>query len=171
MNSTENRSAGPNRPGSAANAGSTRWIALGLGLAIILLVALFLAIPYLATDETRLNVTAPIAPAPGLERGGWHLAGTVHVWQVSGRLTIDAQRRVQASFDLIGPGGWPPPEGFAPRMVLDMPEHGMEVLRPRLVRVGPGSYVADASLPMDGRWRLSLELPEVTGVFAFDTSG
>jgi hypothetical protein len=140
-------------------------------MTILLLVAALVAIPYLATDETRLTATAPIAPAPGMEFGGWHLTGTVHVWQVSGRLTIDAQRRVQTSLEFIGPGGWPPQEGFAPRMALYMPEHAMDALRPRLIRVGPGSYVADASLPMDGRWHLRLELPEVSGVFAFDVAG
>ncbi|NMG01628.1 AAA family ATPase, partial [Azoarcus taiwanensis] len=36
---------------------------------------------------------------------------------------------------------------------------------------GPGSYIASADLPSEGRWRLRMVFEEITGVFEFESDG
>ncbi len=157
--------------GAAASekaARSVRFTALAIAVPFLLLVIAFVVMAFIVRDEARLNPVGPVMPAPGAERGGLVFKGTANVWEVNGRMAIDAERRAHVSFNVRGPAGQPPSPDFPAQVALDMPEHTMEALRPTTSWVGPGAYVATAALPMDGRWRLRIEFPEITGVFLID---
>jgi hypothetical protein len=145
-----------------------RMVAMSVGALFLLLVAGFVAMVFFVQEEARLNAVGPIAAGPGAERGGLVFRGTANIWEVRGRMTLDAQRQVRFGLDLIGPTGQPAPASLDFRIALDRPEHDMTPLRPGVVRTGPGAYAASAALPQAGQWRLRIELPEITGVFLFD---
>jgi len=109
----------------------------------------------------------PIPAGAGAERGGLVFKGTVGLWEVNGRQTADASRRVRFSMDLTGPSGQAPPTTLDMRWVLDLPESGLPEIPVMPTRVGPGRYTASASLPADGQWRLRIQTPKVTGRFMF----
>lgn len=161
------------RAGAAVNsrtsgARGVRLVAVSIGTLFLLLVVSFMLMVFFVQDEARLNAVGPIASAPGAERGGLVFRGTANIWDVRGRMTLDADQRVRFALDLIGPAGQPAPASLDFALALDMPAHDMEALRPAVSRTGPGSYVAAAPLPHAGQWRLRIELPEITGVFLFD---
>lgn len=159
-------------PGSRAqSARSARLVALLVGLPIFALLLAFMVMPFLARDETRLNAVGPIPASPGLERGGVRFAGTVHLWEIDGRIGTDDQQRLRLAFDLRGPDGQPSPPGLEVGLTLDMPEREMVPLRLSTTRTGPGAYSASGSIPEEGRWRLRMEFPEVTGVLLFEAGG
>ncbi|WP_006747486.1 FixH family protein [Thioalkalivibrio paradoxus] len=153
-------SAGPSR--------GVRMLALGVGAGFLLFVGALFVVPFLIPDQTRLNAMAPIAPAPGLERGGHAFAGTVGSWDVRGQITIDAGRQARIAIDVTQAGGVPVPATLPLQLALDMPEHAMQVLRPTAAQAEAGSYLAQSRLPMAGLWRLHVELPEGTGLFDFN---
>lgn len=145
-----------------------RVVAVAIAAVFFLLIGSFILMVFFIQDEARLNAVGPIAPAPGLERGGLVFAGTANIWEVRGRMTIDERRHVRFAFDLVGPAGVPAPDTLAFDVALDMPEHDMPPLQLAVTRTGAGSYVAGAPLPRTGQWRLNIILPEITGVFVFD---
>lgn len=144
-----------------------RMVAISVGALFLLLVAGFVAMVFFVQEEARLNAVGPIAPGPGAERGGLVFRGTANIWDVRGRMTLDAERRVRFELDLIGPTGQPAASTLDLRLVLDMPERELAPLYPRIARTGAGAYAASAALPQPGQWRLRIELPEITGVFLF----
>lgn len=151
----------------AAGNNTPRIVAAIIGLVFFALIAAFVTMAMITRDEARLNVIGPIPASPGLERGGVRFAGTVHVWQVDGRLASDASGNLRIAIDLLGPNGQPPPPSLPMALALDMPEREMAPLRPR-VQVGTlGAYTANVELPTTGQWRLRLEVPEITGVLLF----
>jgi hypothetical protein len=145
-----------------------RFVALAIGSAFLLLALAFVMMVVFIQDEARLQAVGPISAEPGAERGGVVFRGTVNIWEVSGRMTVDARRQVRFVFDLRGPTGQPAPASLDLAVALDMPAHEMSALRPALMPSGPGSFTAAATLPMRGQWRLRMEFPELTGVFLFD---
>ena len=147
---------------------AARILAVGVGVGFLILVASFVAIPLLAPDQVTLQTVGPVAPGPGMERGGRAFAGRLHPWEITGEVTVDAERWAQVSFEITPTTGNPAPTGPTARLVLDMPDHAMESLEPALSQKDTGAYHAQARLPMDGRWRLHVLLPEGTGVFDFD---
>lgn len=161
----------PARAGGPADkeaARGVRRVAIAVGTLFLLLVSGFLAMVFFVHEEARLSAVGPIAPGPGAERGGLVFRGTANIWEVRGRMTLDAQRQVRFGLELIGPTGQPAPASLDFRIELDMPDHDMTPLRPGVVRTGPGAYAASTALPHPGQWRLRIELPEITGVFLFD---
>ncbi|MGL1834683.1 FixH family protein [Rhodocyclaceae bacterium SMB388] len=162
---TPDRNAAPRREPAATQA---RVIAAVVGSLFLVLILGFVAMVFFVQDEVRLNPVGPIAPAPGAERGGLVFRGTANIWDVRGRMTVDAQRNVRFDFDLVGPTGQPAPASLELRLSLDMPEHDMAARALALTRTGVGSYVATASALQPGRWRLRMDFPEIDGVFLFD---
>lgn len=166
------QAAAPRPPGqdNSANteaARGVRLVAIAIGTFFLLLTAGFVAMVFFVQDEARLNAVGPIAPGPGAERGGMVFRGTANIWDVRGRMTLDAERQVRFDLDLVGPTSQPAPSSLEFRLVLDMPEQTLAPLYPRIIRTGPGSYAASAPLPHAGQWRLRIELPEIAGVFLF----
>lgn len=158
----------PRRPQASGNGG--RIAAIVIAGAFLLLIVAFMAMPFLKHDEARLNAIGPVAPGPGYERGGVVFSGTASTWEVKGRMAVDAQRRVHFAFDLISPTGQPAPASLQPRLALDMPDRDLPPLRPQVSREGAGSYAATSPLPVDGQWRLRIELPEIAAVLLFNVT-
>jgi len=162
----------PATPQPAAAAGTearqARLLALVVGGVFLALVIGFVSMVFFVRDETRLNAVGPIAAAPGAEQGGMVFLGTVNVWEVRGRMTVDAARVARFALELRGPTSQPAPPTLQFDLSLDKPGAGLAPLALRHENVGPGSWVASAPLPAPGRWRLRLALPEITGVFEFE---
>ncbi|HRP75538.1 MAG TPA: AAA family ATPase [Rhodocyclaceae bacterium] len=150
------------------SARGVRIVAIVMATVFFLLIGAFTLMVFFVHDEARLNAVGPIAPGPGQERGGLVFTGTANIWEVRGRMTLDARRQVRFDFDLIGPTGIPAPDTLEVSVAVDMPIHDMPTIELPLVRTGPGSYAAGAPLPQAGQWRLLITLPEITGVFIFD---
>lgn len=145
-----------------------RVVAISLAAGFFLLIGAFVLMVFFVQDEARLNAVGPIAPAPGQERGGLVFAGTANIWEIRGRMTLDDTRQVRFDFDLTGPTGIPAPDTLEIAATLDMPEHDMAPIRVPIARGGSGAFATGAALPQPGKWRLRIELPEITGVFVFD---
>lgn len=158
----------PSTPSSPPAARQARLIALVLGGLFLLLILGFIAMVFTVRDEARLNAVGPIAAAPGAERGGLVFHGTANIWEVRGRMTLDEQRQVRFSFDLIGPTAQPAPPALEVALSLDMPDRDRAPIPLPHTLTGPGGYAASALLPEPGRWRLRLQLPEITGLFEFE---
>ena len=164
-------SAGPTgRASSASGTRAVRYAALAIAVPFLLLVLAFVVMPFLDHSEARLDAVGPIAPAPGIERGGLVFAGTAGVWEVKGRVAVDAGRRVHLAFDLAAPNGQPAPATLVPGLLLDLADREIEPLRLEVSRTGPGAYASGAPVPFGGRWRLRIEFPDITGVFVFDVA-
>jgi hypothetical protein len=56
-----------------------------------------------------------------------------------------------------------------PNISFDMTEHPMPPLRPTVRRLGAQRFAAQGSLPMPGRWRLQVILPEGRAEILFST--
>ena len=157
------------RPATREAVTQVRLVALLVAAAFFLLVGAFVTMVFFVQDEARLNAVGPIAAGPGAERGGLVFHGTANIWEVRGRMVIDAERRVRFGFDLIGPTGQPAPTSLEFRLELDKVAHDDRPPMPLVHRLtGPGSYIASAELPSAGRWQLRMVFPEITGVFDFD---
>ena len=144
-------------------------VAIIIGGLFFLLVAGFVTMVFFIQDEARLNAVGPIAAAPGAEQGGLVFHGTANIWEVRGRMTVDAERSARFAIDLIGPTGQPAPPSLDFRLLLAPPDENAAQLALNHSRTGPGSYLAQSGpLPTTGRWTLRIELPEITGVFGFD---
>lgn len=150
------------------SARGVRIVAIAMASVFFLLIGAFTLMVFFVHDEARLNAVGPIAPGPGQERGGLVFTGTANIWEVRGRMTLDARRHVRFDFDLIGPTSIPAPDTLEVGVAVDMPAHDIPPMPLPLVRTGPGSYAAGAPLPEPGQWRLLITLPEITGVFIFD---
>ena len=163
------------RPSSSKNTPSegaisqARMVALLLAGAFLLLVSAFGAMVFFVQDEARLNAVGPIAAGPGAERGGLVFRGTANIWDVRGRMVIDAERNVHFAFDLVGPTAQPAPASLPFHLELDKVERDdLPPMRISHRLTGLGSYAASAALPSAGRWRLRMVFEGITGVFEFD---
>lgn len=169
---TSNKTTSQKHPVSSDAVSQVRIVALLVAGAFFVLVGAFVAMVFFVQDEARLNAVGPIAAGPGAERGGLIFHGTANIWEVRGRMVIDANRRVRFGFDLVGPTGQPAPRSLDFYLELDKVERD-DVPPMRLTHqvTGPGSYVASADLPSEGRWRLRMVFEEITGVFEFESDG
>ncbi|MBZ0329306.1 FixH family protein [Halomonas sp. ANAO-440] len=149
---------------------SSRLIALALGIPILLVLAVLFAMPFMAGNETTLQVDGHVPAEPGTEQGGVHFSGTVHQWAVSGSLAIDADREARLSFRLRGPDGSPPRQAMQVPIVFTMPGHDME-MTVTARQTGPDSFAARSTLPMAGAWQMRMTFSDVDGVLSFDTRG
>ncbi len=122
---------------------------------------------FFVQDETRLNAVGPIAAAPGAERGGLIFRGTANIWEVRGRMVIDAQGNARFAFDLVGPTGQPAPSSLDFHVELEIADGSQAPVRLPHRLTGIGSYMTSAQLPSPGPWRLRIVFPEITGVFEF----
>lgn len=148
---------------------SARFIALALGIPILLLIIALMSMAFISRDETRLNAVGPLPASPGLEQGGVRFTGTVHVWDVDGRIGANDAREIRLGLDLRGPDGQPPPPNLAFEMELVMPGHDMPPVPVRFERTGIGAYSGRSdSLPMPGRWSLRILFEQITGVLEFE---
>jgi hypothetical protein len=84
---------------------SARLVALALGLPFLLILAALMAMPFMAGDETTLQVDSSVPSRAGAELGGVRFSGTVHQWSVGGTLVIDTERQARLTFQLRGPDG------------------------------------------------------------------
>ena len=171
MTSPTNNKATPQKdPASSGAVSQVRWVALLVAGAFFLLIGAFVTMVFFVQDEARLNAVGPIAASPGAERGGLIFHGTANVWEVRGRMVIDAERRVRFGFDLVGPTAQPAPQSLEFYLELDKVERD-DVPPMRLAHqlTGPGSYIASAELPSEGRWRLRMVFEQITGVFEFES--
>lgn len=159
------------RPVTAAAATQARWIAAVIGTLSLLLIGAFLAMVLFVHDEVPLHAVGPVPPGPGAEHGGLVFQGTVNVWTVNGRVRLDAGRTARFELDFASTGGEPPRVGLPLVLKLDRPGRDIPPLHLRHSLVAPGSYVASAQLPESGRWRLRIELPNITGLFELDVPG
>ncbi|MCG6657450.1 hypothetical protein HOP52_06685 [Halomonas campisalis] len=148
---------------------SARRIALGLGIPIVLVLAVLIAMPFMAGNETTLQVDGHIPAEPGTEQGGVHFSGTVHQWAVSGSLAIEADRQARLSFRLRGPDGSPPRQTMRVPITFTMPGHDMQT-EVTARQTGPDSFRASAELPMPGAWQMRMTFSDVTGILSFDAS-
>ena len=149
---------------------SARRIALGLGIPILLILAVLIAMPFMAGNETSLQVDGQVPAEPGTELGGVHFSGTVHQWAVSGSLAIDADREARLSFRLRGPDGSPPRQAMRVPITFTMPGHDME-LEVSARQTGPDSFSVTSALPMAGEWQMRITFADVAGVLPFHIRG
>jgi hypothetical protein len=149
---------------------SARRIALALGIPIFLVLAILMAMPFMAGNETTLQVDGQMPAEPGTEQGGVHFSGTVHQWSVSGSLAIDADRQTRLSFRLRGPDGSPPRQTMRVPITFSMPGHDME-LSVSARQTGPDSFAATSELPMAGAWEMRMTFSDVNGVLSFKAEG
>jgi hypothetical protein len=149
---------------------SARRIALALGIPVVLVLAILIAMPFMAGNETTLQVDGPVPAGPGTEQGGVHFSGTVHQWSVSGSLAVDADRQARLSFRLRGPDGSPPRQTMRVPLTFSMPGHDMEVSL-SAHQTGPDSFAAISELPMSGAWQMRMTFSDVAGVLSFDVEG
>lgn len=153
---------------SAPAVRQARTIAVVFGALFLLLILGFASMVFFVQNEARLNAIGPIAATPGAERGGLVFHGTANIWEVRGRMTLDARRQVRFEFDLVSPTGQAAPAGLDLRLMLDMPDRDNSTIAVAASHSLQGSRVATAILPEAGRWRLRMVFPEITGVFEFD---
>jgi hypothetical protein len=158
----------PSKPDRSTR--SARLVALAVGIPCFLVLAVLMAMPFMAGDETTLQVDGPVPTQSGAERGGVRFSGTVHQWSVAGSLVIDAERQAQLSFQLRGPDGNPPRQAMRVPITFAMPGHDM-ALSLTAEPTGRDSYAAMAPLPMSGAWQMRMTFSDVTGVLAFDVGG
>ena len=141
-----------------------RFIALALGIPIFLLLIALMAMPFLAQEETPLQAVGPVPAEAGSEQGGVRFNGTIHVWDVVGRVALDAQRTAHVSFDLRGPDSHPPSGILDIPIEFQMPEHNMDTIRAQAEPVGVGAYATELDLPMPGTWLMRMEINDEIGV-------
>jgi hypothetical protein len=146
-----------------------RLVALGLLAVCIAIAAIFVAVPFLNGARDRL----PAEPGPGevlVSPGpdGLAFAGQTGEWRLDGRLALDPTRSLQVAFTLADGDGRPAPASIEPRVTLDMVDHAMDEVAPTVRRSAPGAFTATAWLPMAGRWRLSIALPDDSIAFVVD---
>lgn len=146
---------------------SIRWTVALVAIPFVLLIAAFVAIPFIASDEVPLNPVGPVSPAPGAERGGTVFLGTANVWEVRGNVTQDASGAANFSFTLRGPNGHPPRGPLELTLELDQPDSGRPVVTLPLQNHGAGSYSAKTPVLSAGPWRLRMRFAEVTARFNF----
>lgn len=157
----------PTSPDRAAR--SSRLIALALGVPIILLLVALMTMGLVSRDETRLNAVGPVPASAGLEQGGVRFAGTVHTWEIDGRIGADDERRIHLGLNMRGPTAQPPPPDLAFEMTLEQVDGAAESVPVSFERTGTGSYSGrSASLPAPGRWSLRIAFEHVTGVLEFE---
>lgn len=149
---------------------SARLVALALGLPFFLVLAVLMAMPFMAGDETTLRLDGQMTRQPGAELGGVHFSGTVHQWSVAGTLAVDAERQARLTFQLRGPDGNPPRQAMRVPVTFVMPGHDMAI---DLIaeQTGRDSFAVTTPLPMSGSWQMRMTFSEVTGVLAFDVGG
>ncbi|QTF93870.1 FixH family protein [Halomonas sp. BM-2019] len=157
------------RPSPDPATRSARRIALAVGIPVVLVLAILIAMPFMAGNETTLQVDGRVPAEPGTEQGGVHFSGTVHQWSVSGSLAVDAERQARLSFRLRGPDGSPPRQAMQVPITFSMPAHGMEQSATAR-QVGPDSFAAASELPMPGAWEMRITFAEVAGVLPFDVA-
>ena len=145
-------------------------VALALGIPFFLILAVLMAMPFMAGDETTLQVDDHVSIEPGAERGGVRFSGTVHRWSVGGSIVIDAERHAQLSFQLRGPDGSPPRQAMRVPITFVMPGHDMS-LNVTAEQTGSDSFTVTTPLPMSGDWQMRMTFSEVTGVLPFDVTG
>ena len=145
----------------------TRMIVLVIGVLSLALVGGLISMIFFVADEVTVPAVGPVPPGPGAERGGLVFKGTVGLWEINGKQTADASRRVRFAMELTGPSGQPPPPTLEMRWVLDLPDSGLPEIPVAPSRVGAGRYTGIAQLPVDGQWRLRIQTSIVTGRFMF----
>lgn len=150
-----------------SSARQTRMIVLVIGVLSLALVGGLISMIFFAADEVPVAAVGPVPAGPGAERGGVVFKGTVGLWEINGRQTADASRRVRFVMELTGPSGQRPPPTLEMRWVLDLPESGLPEIPVAPSRVGAGRYTGIVQLPVDGQWRLRIQTPNVTGRFMF----
>ncbi|WP_416138577.1 hypothetical protein ACM26W_19305 [Halomonas sp. HK25] len=146
---------------------SARLIALAVGIPCLLVLVVLMAIPFMAGDETTLQVDGPMPTESGAENGGVRFSGTVHQWSVAGSIVIDAERQAQLSFQLRGPDGNPPRQAMRVPITFVMPGHDMS-LNLTAEQTGRDSFAVMAALPMSGTWQMRMSFSDVTGVLPLD---
>ena len=144
-----------------------RIFALVIGVLSLALVGGLISMIFFVADEVTVRAVGPVPPGPGAERGGLVFKGTVGLWEINGRQTADAARRVRFDMELTGPSGQPPPPTLEMRWVLDLPDSGLPEISVTYSQVGPGRYTGTAQLPADGQWNLRIQTSVVTGRFRF----
>ena len=150
-----------------SSARQTRMIVLVIGVVSLALIGGLISMIFFVADEVTVPAVGPVPPGPGAERGGLVFKGTVGLYEINGRQTADASRRVRFDMELTGPSGQPPPPTLEMRWVLDLPDSGLPEIPVVPSRVGTGRYTGIAQLPVDGQWRLRIQTPIVTGRFMF----
>lgn len=153
-----------------AESNGARIAALAIAGAFLLLILAFVTMAFIDRDEARLDPIGPVAPGAGAERGGVVFSGAAGTWELRGQVAIDGQRRVHVAFDLVSPTGQPAPASLVPTVAFDRPDSETAPLSAIASREAPGSYVATASLPTDGQWRLRIGLPDIAAVLLFDVT-
>ena len=78
-----------------SSARQTRMIVLVIGVLSLALVGGLISMIFFAADEVPVAAVGPVPAGPGAERGGVVFKGTVGLWEINGRQTADASRRVQ----------------------------------------------------------------------------
>ena len=155
----------PSSPASGAR--TTRWLVAIAGGLFLLLVAGFIAMVVFVKDEVKLNAIGPVGRGPGAERGGLVFQGTLNVWEIHGRMAIDAGNRAHFELDMRGPSGQPAPPDLDFSLALAPADGSRPAIPVPHKSDGFGSYAADAQLPAAGPWQLRVAFPGVTGVFGF----
>lgn len=149
---------------------SARLVALALGIPFFLVLAVLMAMPFMAGDETTLQLDGQVSSQPGAELGGVRFSGTVHQWSVVGTIAVDAERQARLTFQLRGPDGNPPRQAMRVPITFAMPGHDMSVDL-TAEQTGRDSFAVTIPLPMSGSWQMRMTFSEVTGVLAFDVRG
>ena len=145
----------------------TRMIVLVIGVLSLALVGGLISMIFFVADEVTVPAVGPFPAGPGAARGGLVFRGTVGLWEINGRQTADASRRVRFTMELTGRTGQPPSPTFDMRWVLDLPESGLPEIPVVPSPLGTGRYSGTAQLPVDGQWRLRIHTPKLTGRLMF----
>jgi len=163
--SNPDRNSDPNPDQSSAR--QLRLFVLVIGVLSLAVVGGLISMVFLVGDEVTVRAVGPVPSGPGAERGGLVFKGTVGLWAINGRQTVDASRRVRFDMELSGGSGQPPPPNLEMRWVVDLPDSGLPKIPVTFSQVGAGRYTGTAQLPADGQWLLRIHTPVVTGRFKF----
>jgi mono/diheme cytochrome c family protein len=91
-------------------------------------------------------------------------------WVVRGELRPRGGQAIGLEFAVVDRSGAPAPASIPVGLVLTMQDHAMVPIRAGAQDLGGGRYRADLSLPMVGRWSLTITVPDGGAVVAIGPS-
>jgi mono/diheme cytochrome c family protein len=97
-------------------------------------------------------------PEPSATAGVTAFRERVGPWTVRGSLSPGATGVLQLEFSLLDARGAPPDTSLHPAVTLTMPDHAMPPIAVMPAASGRGSYRSQVSLPMGGRWQMTIRL-------------
>lgn len=148
-------------------ASGPRIAAFALLAAFLAIAGTFMAIVLFGPKEPDAGVRQDAGELVALEErdGGLIFRGKAGNWDIEGRMSLEPSRSFRLRLAIADGQGRSAPSWVRPSLQFHMTEHVMEPVVPPVVNSASGLYQAEGSLPMAGRWRMRIGLPD--GVLAF----